>query len=125
MTPILSIRGLRKAYKSGTEALKSVHLDIMPGEIFALLGPNGAGKSTVLNMIAGLIAPSTGTVEVLNQGVRGNPGISRTLGLAGEQEQLYGALTGREFVRLNAILQKTPDPDGAAERAASPHSASA
>ncbi len=61
---ILSIRGLRKAYKSGTEALKSVDLDIRRGEIFALLGPNGAGKTTLINIVCGIVTPSGGTVLV-------------------------------------------------------------
>ena len=64
MTPILSIRGLRKAYKSGTEALKSVDLDIMPGEIFALLGPNGAGKTTLISIVCGLVTATDGEVLV-------------------------------------------------------------
>ena len=64
MTPILSIRGLRKAYASGTEALKSVDLDIRPGEIFALLGPNGAGKTTLINIVCGTVTPTAGTVLV-------------------------------------------------------------
>lgn len=85
--------------------------------VTALLGPNGAGKSTILNMISGLIAPSSGTVEVLNRPVRRDTKIYRDIGLSGEQEQLYGPLTGREFVRLNAILQKTPNPDRATEDA--------
>jgi ABC-2 type transport system ATP-binding protein len=68
-------------------------------------------------MIAGLIAPSTGSVQVLDRVVRGDTKIYREIGLAGEQEQLYGALTGREFVRLNGILQKVPNPDLASERA--------
>ena len=62
--PILAIRGLRKAYKSGTEALKSVDLDIRRGEIFALLGPNGAGKTTLINIVCGIVTPSGGTVLV-------------------------------------------------------------
>ena len=62
--PILSIRGLRKAYASGTEALKSVDLDIMPGEIFALLGPNGAGKTTLISIVCGLVTATAGTVLV-------------------------------------------------------------
>ena len=61
---ILTIRGLRKAYKSGTEALKSVDLDIRRGEIFALLGPNGAGKTTLINIVCGIVTPSGGTVLV-------------------------------------------------------------
>src|SRR5215213_6992283 len=62
--PILSIRGLRKAYASGTQALKSVDLDIRRGEIFALLGPNGAGKTTLINIVCGIVTPSAGEVLV-------------------------------------------------------------
>ena len=62
--PILSIRGLRKAYASGTEALKSVDLDIQRGEIFALLGPNGAGKTTLISIICGIVTPTTGEVLI-------------------------------------------------------------
>jgi ABC-2 type transport system ATP-binding protein len=57
---ILSIRGLRKSYASGTEALKSVDLDIRRGEIFALLGPNGAGKTTLISIVCGIVKPSGG-----------------------------------------------------------------
>jgi ABC-2 type transport system ATP-binding protein len=62
--PILSIRGLRKSYASGTEALKSVDLDIRRGEIFALLGPNGAGKTTLINIVCGIVTPSAGEVLI-------------------------------------------------------------
>ena len=62
--PILSIRGLRKAYASGTEALKAVDLDIRRGEIFALLGPNGAGKTTLINIVCGIVTPTAGEVLV-------------------------------------------------------------
>jgi ABC-2 type transport system ATP-binding protein len=62
--PILSIRGLRKAYASGTEALKSVDLDIHRGEIFALLGPNGAGKTTLISIVCGIVTASGGEVIV-------------------------------------------------------------
>jgi ABC-2 type transport system ATP-binding protein len=60
--PILSLRGVSKRYKSGTEALKPVDLDIRRGEIFALLGPNGAGKTTLISMICGSVRMSAGTV---------------------------------------------------------------
>ena len=62
--PILSIRGLRKAYASGTEALKAIDLDIRKGEIFELLGPNGAGKTTLINIVCGIVTPSGGQVLV-------------------------------------------------------------
>jgi ABC-2 type transport system ATP-binding protein len=62
--PILSIRGLRKQYGTGVEALKSVDLDIRKGEIFALLGPNGAGKTTLINIICGIVTATDGEVLV-------------------------------------------------------------
>ena len=68
--PILSIRGLRKAYASGTEALKAVDLDISRGEIFALLGPNGAGKTTLISIVCGLVNASSGRVLVSGHDIR-------------------------------------------------------
>jgi len=61
---ILSIRGLRKTYGTGVDALKSVDLDIRRGEIFALLGPNGAGKTTLINIVCGIVTPSAGEVLI-------------------------------------------------------------
>ena len=61
---ILSIRGLRKQYATGVEALKAVDLDIRRGEIFALLGPNGAGKTTMISIVCGIVTPTAGEVLV-------------------------------------------------------------
>jgi ABC-2 type transport system ATP-binding protein len=63
-TPILSIRGVSKTYKSGFRALEPVDLDIRRGEIFALLGPNGAGKTTLISIVCGLVRATSGTVSV-------------------------------------------------------------
>ncbi len=62
--PIISVSGLSKTYASGFQALKHVDLEIRQGEIFALLGPNGAGKTTLINIVCGIVNPSTGTVRV-------------------------------------------------------------
>ena len=62
--PVLSIRGLRKEYGTGVQALKLVDLDINRGEIFALLGPNGAGKTTLINIVCGIVTPTSGEVLV-------------------------------------------------------------
>ncbi len=62
MDSIISIKGLRKTYKGGYEALKGVDLDIKRGEIFALLGPNGAGKTTLIGAVCGLVRITEGTV---------------------------------------------------------------
>ena len=58
------INDLSKVYGNGFTALKSVNLNIQKGEIFAMLGPNGAGKTTLINIICGIVKPSTGIVTV-------------------------------------------------------------
>jgi ABC-2 type transport system ATP-binding protein len=97
-------------------AVSDVTFGIGPG-VTGLLGPNGAGKSTTLKMMAGLQPPSNGSVTINNLNARGNPGVYRELGLVSEQEVIYPFLTGREFVRLNAKLQRLKDVDAAVERA--------
>jgi len=64
VTPIIRISGLGKTYDTGFEALKSVDLDIQPGEIFALLGPNGAGKTTLIGAVCGIVRPTAGIILV-------------------------------------------------------------
>jgi ABC-2 type transport system ATP-binding protein len=64
MPPIISVSKLSKTYASGFEALKSIDLEILRGEIFALLGPNGAGKTTLIGTICGIVNPTAGTVTV-------------------------------------------------------------
>ena len=64
MTPIITIKGLSKVYKSGNIALNSVSLEIKKGEILSLLGPNGAGKTTLISMICGLARLTNGSIKV-------------------------------------------------------------
>ena len=65
MQPVISIRDLTKTYAGGFEALKSVSLDIKPGEIFGLLGPNGAGKTTLVERLVAEIVGRGYTVSTL------------------------------------------------------------
>ncbi len=62
MPPIVSVKNVTKTYASGLQALKPINLDIRKGEIFALLGPNGAGKTTLINIICGIVTPSSGEI---------------------------------------------------------------
>ena len=93
-------------------AVNDVSIALRPG-ITGLLGPNGAGKSTILNLAAGLLRPSVGSVTVLGAPAWRNPAAYRRIGLVPEREAVYPFLTGREFVRLNAKLQGLTDPDAA------------
>jgi energy-coupling factor transporter ATP-binding protein EcfA2 len=62
--PIVVVSDLNKIYDSSFHALKSINLEIRPGEMFALLGPNGAGKTTLIGAVAGLVRPTSGVVTV-------------------------------------------------------------
>lgn len=60
----LTIKGLVKRYRGGTEALKGVDLTIEKGDFFALLGPNGAGKTTLIGIVTGLVTKTQGEVRI-------------------------------------------------------------
>src|SRR5690242_14968854 len=77
--------------------------------VTGLLGPNGAGKSTILKMMSGLLRLSSGMITIHGKSARGNADTYRRFGLVHESEHVYPFLTGREFVRMNAILQKLKD----------------
>ncbi len=97
-------------------AVNGVSFSVGPG-VTGLLGPNGAGKSTLLHMIAGLLRPSAGSVTVEGRATYGDPAVFRRVGLVPERETVFGFLTGREFVRLNADLQGLAAAGEAAARA--------
>ena len=63
-SPIITVEHLNKTYASGFHALKDINLEIRRGEILALLGPNGAGKTTLINIICGIVNPTSGRVAV-------------------------------------------------------------
>jgi NitT/TauT family transport system ATP-binding protein len=64
------LRGVTKTYRTGAAALGPLDLDVGRGEFVSLLGPSGCGKSTALRMIAGLLAPSSGNVQVSSHAPR-------------------------------------------------------
>jgi len=78
MAPIISISKLTKTYASGLRALENVDLEIRKGEIFALLGPNGAGKTTLINVVCGIVTPTSGTVLVGSHDIRRDYRVTRS-----------------------------------------------
>jgi ABC-2 type transport system ATP-binding protein len=97
-------------------AVNDVSMRLGPG-VTGLLGPNGAGKSTLINMMAGFLAPSAGSVTLDGRPLYRDPEIYREVGLVPEREEMYDAVSGWNFVVANAKLHKLADPEGAARRA--------
>jgi ABC-2 type transport system ATP-binding protein len=97
-------------------AVNGVSFEVGPG-ITGLLGPNGAGKTTLLRMVAGLIKPSEGSVEVLGSRVRNDRETLSRIGVLPEHDGVYGFMTGREFVVLNGRLSGVADVEAATRRA--------
>ena len=102
MSAAVSIRNIHKQY--GTlQALKGIEFDIQPGEFFGLLGPNGAGKSTLINIMAGLVRASSGSLSVMGHDVVGDYRQARqSLGVV-PQELVYDPFFSvRELLRLQS-----------------------
>jgi branched-chain amino acid transport system ATP-binding protein len=104
----------------GVEALRSVTLELQPGEVVGLIGPNGAGKSTLVNVLSGFDRPTTGSVELEGRDVtrwpahrRGRHGLARTF----QHSHAFRSLTVRENVEVSALGVRT-SARRAAERAA-------
>ncbi len=68
-TPALQIKGLKKTYATGVEALHGIDLEVQHGDFFALLGPNGAGKSTAIGIISSLVTFSEGSVTIFGHDI--------------------------------------------------------
>lgn len=93
--PALSIKNLYKTYpaspgygasSAGVEALKGISLDVEEGDFFALLGPNGAGKSTAIGIVASLVTPTSGEVELFGHSLAREPGrAKRCIGLVPQE----------------------------------------
>ncbi len=79
METIINIEGLTKTYAGGVVALKRVDLAVRKGEILALLGPNGAGKTTLINIVCGLVTPSSGAITVAGSDIARDYRAARSL----------------------------------------------
>lgn len=90
-------------------AVDSLMLRVDSGEIFGFLGPNGAGKTTTINMLTGLIRPSSGTATLAGYDIQEQSLQAKAiLGLMPDTPHLYEALSGRQFVRMIADLYEVP-----------------
>jgi putative spermidine/putrescine transport system ATP-binding protein len=88
VTPHLSLANLSKRY-GDTTAVADLSLDVAKGESVALLGPSGCGKTTTLRMVAGLVAPTTGTIAVMGRDITSAPAHARNMGYVFQSYALF------------------------------------
>ena len=101
MASAIRCRNLKKTYDGKVEAVRGLDLNILPGECFGLLGPNGAGKTTTIEILEGLLAPTSGEVEILGMPWPGHEReLRELLGISLQETRLSEKLTVRETVRV-------------------------
>jgi ABC-2 type transport system ATP-binding protein len=105
---VLSVRGLVRRF-GRVEAVAGIDLDVARGEVVALLGPNGAGKTTTLTCVAGLLAPSAGTITV--DGDAGRDARERNVAYVPEIPIVYEDLTAAEHLAFVAAGRRLADAD--------------
>jgi len=114
MTNAIEIRGLKKTYSGGKKspdkiALHGVDLDIPQGSFFALLGPNGAGKSTMINIMAGLVLKSAGSVSIMGHDIVAQMRAARlSIGVVPQELVLDTFFTVREALDIHAGYYGVP-----------------
>ncbi|MBF0561089.1 MAG: ABC transporter ATP-binding protein [Alphaproteobacteria bacterium] len=107
----ITIKDLTKIYRGrgGKTALREVSLSIPRGSFFGLLGPNGAGKSTMINIMAGLVMKTSGTVRVWEYDIDRNPLQSRcAIGVVPQELNLDPFFTPRELLEVQAGMYGVP-----------------
>ena len=99
---MISIQGVTKTFGAKV-AVDDLSLDVSPGEFFAILGPNGAGKTTTIKMVAGLLRPTRGRVQVCGHQAD-SLDAKRLIAYVPDQPFLYDKLSGLEFLNFIADL---------------------
>jgi ABC-2 type transport system ATP-binding protein len=111
---VLSVRGLVRRF-GDVEAVAGIDFDVARGEVVALLGPNGAGKTTTLTCIAGVLAPTAGTVRVADEEERAAR--ERRVAYVPEIPVVYEDLTPYEHLAFVAAGRRTANAEDAVARA--------
>jgi ABC-2 type transport system ATP-binding protein len=100
MIPAVVTTNLTRRFGEFT-AVQDVNLTVAPGQFFGFLGPNGAGKSTTIKMLTGLLAPTSGSIQILGLDAAANQiEVKRQIGVVPEGLALFGRLTAAEYLRF-------------------------
>lgn len=104
LTAVIEATGLERRF-GDIVAVDGIDLRVDSGEIFGFLGPNGAGKSTVVRILTTLLRPTAGSASVGGFDLATRPGdIRRLIGVALQDAAIDPLMTGRELIRLQAVL---------------------
>ncbi len=105
----VEIKDLKKSF-GDFQAVKGISFNIKKGEIFGILGPNGAGKTTTLNMILGILTPTSGRITVESLDInRDALEVKQMIGFMTQETVVENQLTGRDNLRLFARLYHVPE----------------
>ena len=100
LSPTISTESLTRRFGE-LVAVEDVNLKVAPGQFFGFLGPNGAGKSTTIKMLTGLLAPTSGRIQILGLDLVSNMvEVKRQIGVVPEGMALFGRLTGSEYLNF-------------------------
>jgi len=100
MPPAIAASALTRTFGDFL-AVDRIDLVVEPGQFFGFLGPNGAGKSTTIKMLTGLLAPTSGSIQVLGEDLFSNPlEVKRNIGVVPEGMALFGKLTATEYLNF-------------------------
>jgi ABC-2 type transport system ATP-binding protein len=99
MITVVEARGLSKRYRR-VQALTDCTLSIPAGRVVGLVGPNGAGKTTLLHLATGLIAPTSGTIEILGDRPASSPAQLARVGFVAQDTPTYAALSVADHLRM-------------------------
>jgi ABC-2 type transport system ATP-binding protein len=109
VAPAIQCRDLRKTYDGKVEAVRGLNLEILAGECFGLLGPNGAGKTTTIEILEGLLAPTSGQVTILGQTWKDNAReLREVMGISLQETRLSEKLTVLETIELFSGFYRQP-----------------
>jgi len=113
VTDAIVVAGLVREFKGGIRAVDGIDLRVGSGEVYGFLGPNGAGKSTTVRMLTTLLRPTGGTATVAGfDVVTDAASVRRSIGVALQDAAIDPFMTGRELLRLQAVLYAIPRHDG-------------
>ncbi len=117
MTAVIETNGLGKRYRN-LWALSDCTVSIPAGHVVGLVGPNGAGKTTLINLATGMLAPTTGMIEVLAGPPGAGPAQLAKVGYLAQEAPVYTGLSVADHLRLGAHLNPGWDAEMARHRIA-------